>query len=50
MDLTVSFGDFPGGPVAKNISCNAGDANVIPGLGYNIGENEGKPMSSFSWL
>ena len=31
VDLNVSFGDFPGGPVAKNISCNAGDANLIPG-------------------
>ena len=31
MDLNVSFGDFSGGPVAKNIFCNARDANVIPG-------------------
>ena len=31
VDLNVSFGDFPGGPVAKNIFCNARDANVIPG-------------------
>ena len=31
VDLNVSFGDFSGGPVAKNIFCNARDANVIPG-------------------
>ena len=24
---------FPGGPVVKNLSCNAGDAGSIPGLG-----------------
>ena len=23
--------DFPGGPVVKNPSCNAGDASLIPG-------------------
>ena len=29
-------GDFPGGPVAKNPSCNAGDAGSIPGQGTKI--------------
>ena len=24
---------FPGGPVVKNLPCNAGDAGLIPGLG-----------------
>ena len=23
--------DFPGGPVVKNLPCNAGDAGLIPG-------------------
>ena len=25
--------DFPGGPVVKNLSCNAGDLGSIPGWG-----------------
>lgn len=25
--------DFPGGPVVKNLSCNAGDTGWIPGWG-----------------
>ena len=29
-------GDFPGGPVVKNPSCNAGDAGSIPGWGTKI--------------
>ena len=29
-------GDFPGGPMAKSPSCNAGDAGSIPGLGTRI--------------
>ena len=28
--------DFPGGPVVKNLPCNAGDAGSIPGLGTKI--------------
>ena len=28
-------GDFPGGPVVKNLPCNAGDAGLIPGRGTN---------------
>ena len=27
------LGDFPGGPVVKNLSANAGDTGLIPGLG-----------------
>ena len=26
-------GDFPGGPVVKNLPCNAGDLSLIPGRG-----------------
>ena len=28
--------DFPGGPAVKNLSCNAGDASLIPGQGTKI--------------
>ena len=30
------LGNFPGGPVVKNPSCNAGDMDLIPGQGNNI--------------
>ena len=29
-------GDFPGGPVVKNLSSNAGDVGLIPGWGTKI--------------
>ena len=29
-------GDFPGGPVVKNLPYNAGDAGLIPGQGAKI--------------
>ena len=29
-------GDFPGGPVDKNLPCNAGDEGVIPGGGNKM--------------
>ena len=28
--------DFPGGPVVKNLPCNAGDVGSIPGQGTKI--------------
>ena len=28
--------DFPGGPVVKNLPCNAGDVGLIPGQGTEI--------------
>ena len=31
-----SFRDFPGGPVVKNLLCNAGDVGSIPGQGTKI--------------
>ena len=31
-----AYWDFPGGPVVKNPSCNAGDAGSIPGRGTKI--------------
>ena len=30
------MGGFPGGPVVKNLPCNAGDAGSIPGWGTKI--------------
>ena len=30
------YWDFPGGPVIKNLPCNAGDAGSIPGWGTKI--------------
>ena len=30
------LGDFPGGPVVKNLPCNAGNTNSIPGQGTKI--------------
>ena len=34
--IKLKFGDFPGGPVVKNLSSNAGDAGSIPGWGTKI--------------
>ena len=30
------YGALPGGPVAKNLPCNAGDAGLIPFWGLKI--------------
>ena len=30
------MGDFPGGPVIKNLPCNAGNVGLIPGQGIKI--------------
>ena len=30
------FRNFRGGPVVKNLPCNAGDVGLIPGLGTKI--------------
>ena len=34
--IEIAKRDFPGGPVVKNPSCNAGDAGLIPGRGTKI--------------
>ena len=49
------LGNFPGGPVVKNPSCNAADESLIPDQGTNIPHaalqletlhcNEGSPVS-----
>ena len=33
---TAVSGDFPGGPVVKNLPANAGDMGLIPALGTKI--------------
>ena len=35
---------FLGGSVIKNLSANAGDAGLIPGLGRSLGEGNGNPF------
>ena len=35
---------FPGGPVIKNLSANAGDTGSIPGLGRFPEEGNGNPL------
>ena len=32
----VNYRNFPGSPVAKSLSCSAGDMGSIPGLGTKI--------------
>ena len=34
--LSINSQDFLGGPVVKNLPCNAGDAGSIPGRGTKI--------------
>ena len=36
--------DFPGGSVARESACNAGDLGLIPGLGRSPGEGKGYPL------
>ena len=40
----ININGFPGGSVAKNMSANAGDSGLIPGLGRSSGEGNGKPL------
>ena len=37
-------GNFPDGPVVKNLSANAGDGDSIPELGRSPGEGHGNPL------
>ena len=36
--------DFPGGSAIKNLSANAVDTSLIPGLGRSQGERNGDPL------
>ena len=40
---------FPGGSVVKNLSANAGDVGLIPGLGRSRGEGNGNHSSILVW-
>ena len=44
--LDPSFGDtgFPGGSDGEESSCNAGDQDLIPGLGRFLGGGHGNPL------
>ena len=42
--LEIYKGYFPGDPVIKNSSCNAGDPSFIPGSGRFPGERIGYPL------
>ena len=35
---------FPGGLNGKESGCNAGDLDLIPGLGRSTGEGKGNPL------
>jgi len=37
---------FSGGSVVKNLPANAGDPDLIPGLGRSPGEGNGNPLQS----
>ena len=39
---------FPDSSVGKESACNAGDPNLIPGLGRSAGEGVGYPLQ-YSW-
>ena len=40
--------DFPGSSAGKESTCNAGDPDLIPGLGRSAGEGIGYPLQ-YSW-
>ena len=42
--LTPSFLGFPYSSVGKSSACNAGDLDLIPGLGRSPGEGNGNPL------
>ena len=39
------IGDFPGGPLVKNLPCNTGDMGSIPGGGTKIPQASGQLLS-----
>ena len=41
---TPVFSGFPCGSAGKESTCNAGDLNLIPGLGRSTGEGKGYPL------
>ena len=52
IQLFVKISDslgFPGGAVVKNPPANAGDVDLIPGLGRFPGEGNGNHSSILAW-
>ena len=47
--MCVYMWGFPGGSVIKNLPVNAGDMDLIPGLGRSPGEGNGNPLQYSSW-
>ena len=41
--------DFPGGSGGKESACNAGDPNLIPGLGRSPGDRMTTHSSILTW-
>ena len=44
LEALPSSGGFPSGAVIKNLSANAGELGLIPGLGRSPGEENGNPF------
>ena len=42
-------GNFPDGPVVKNLSANVGDGDSIPELGRSPGEGHGNSLQYSCW-
>ena len=42
--MPVVYLGFPGGSGGKESVCNAGDLDLIPGLGTSPGEGNGNPL------
>ena len=40
---------FPDGSDSKESACNAGDPDLIPGLGGSPGEGHGNPLQYSCW-
>ena len=45
----VFQGGLSGDSVVENLSGNAGDTGLIPGLGRAPGEGNGNPLSTLAW-
>ena len=45
--LNIAISGFPGGSGGKESACNAGDWDLIPGLGRSPGEGNGNPLQYF---
>ena len=42
--VQVNIMSFPCGSVVKNLPANAGDLDLIPGIGRSPGEGNGNPL------